>query len=179
VDLRENGKVFLLFYLSGFFVGIIFANTISKELILSMGIFDENFLNQYFHIDLNESQYFIYLLKTRLIPMLFLVLVGTTKFRKIMVSLMVIWTGLLNGIVISAGVLCCGFLGAVLVMCSLLPHMLFYFVGYGALLWNIYRYPKLQLNIMKLMLIFMVVTIGILTECYLNPSLVQMFIKTI
>ncbi len=179
MDLRENGKVFLLFYLSGFFVGIIFANTISKELILSMEMFDENFLNQYFQIDLNETQYFIHLLKIRLAPLFFLVLTGTTKFRKIIVCLMVVWTGLLNGIVISSGILCCGFLGAVLVVCSLLPHILLYFVGYGALLWNIYKYPKLQLNIMKIMVILMIVTIGILTECYLNPSLVQMFIKTI
>lgn len=54
--IRENKKHFILFYMLGFFIGIVYANLMSKDYITSMGIFNEFFLSQYMQADVDVAE---------------------------------------------------------------------------------------------------------------------------
>ena len=56
VRIRENKKHFILFYMLGFFIGIVYANLMSKDYITSMGIFNEFFLSQYMQADVDVAE---------------------------------------------------------------------------------------------------------------------------
>lgn len=58
--IRENKKHFILFYMLGFFIGIVYANLMSKDYITSMGIFNEFFLSQYMQADVDVAEYIWY-----------------------------------------------------------------------------------------------------------------------
>ena len=82
MKLRDNGRIFVVFYMAGFLMGVLYANLISKDYIASMGIFDEYFLNSYVQKDLEAQEYLWYLFRVRCIPVAALFAAGYLKIRK-------------------------------------------------------------------------------------------------
>ena len=54
---------------------------------------------------IDNSEYFWYLLRLRITPLVILGLAGCTKFRKAAVLLFLMWTGLLSGLILTVAVM--------------------------------------------------------------------------
>jgi len=176
---HKNIKNLIFIYMFGFFIGNIYANLFVEEYISSIGIFNEYFLNHYVLTDINEKRYLIYLFRLRLFPAIVLWGLGFTRFRNIIMFVFLVWTGFLCGIVVAAAIIKMGIIGSVFVLLIVLPHMLFYFGAYMILLCNMCSYPKVKWNYLQIIVKFLFICIGIVTECYINPALIKMFLKTV
>lgn len=179
LNFHKNVKGLIVLYMFGFFIGNMYANLFVKEYIASIGIFSEYFLDHYVLTEINEKRYLLYLFRLRMFPAIVLCGLGITRFRKIIIFAFLIWTGFLCGIIVVAAIIKMGIIGTVFVLLIALPHMIFYFGAYMILLWNICRYPKVKWNYLQIMMAILFLCIGIATECYVNPLLIKMFLKTV
>lgn len=179
MGIRDNGKWFALFYMLGFFVGILYTNIVSKDYVAAMGIFNEYFLNQYMQTDIVEQEYMWYILRVRVVPIAMVAVLGTLKIRKGVVIAFLLWTGLLSGMLFTSSVMKMGIKGIILCLVSVIPQFVFYLIGYVILLWQLYAYPKTRWNLSKIAVVILAVGVGMILECYVNPVLVKMFLKTV
>ena len=179
MDLREHKRVFILFYMVGFFFGIIYANTFFKDYTYSLGIFSDYFITQYSQTEINTGRYLFYLMRIRLLTMILIFGLGLTKVRTITVWVFLIWTGFLCGIILCSATMRLGIWGIIYVCLSLFPHMICYVFAYYILVCNIYAYPTAKWDGAKIFIIIAVMLMGIIMECRLNPMLIKMFLKTV
>ena len=167
--IRENKKHFILFYMLGFFIGIVYANLMSKDYITSMGIFNEFFLSQYMQADVDVAEYIWYVVRIRVALVAVICALGCTRLRKLVVVLFLLWTGFSSGMIMTSSVLKMGVKGIILCLIALTPHFIFYIAGYMESRWNLSKTVSFLLFI----------AVGILLECYVNPVIMQMFLKTL
>lgn len=179
LNFYKNVKGLIILYMFGFFIGNIYANLFLKDYITSIGIFSEYFFDHYLITDFNEKQYLFYLFRVRLVPTIVLCAASITKARKIIIFSFLIWTGFLGGIVVAAAIMKMGILGSIYSILVVFPHMIAYFAAYILLAWNAGRYYKIKQKYLQFMIVFFLICIGILTECYINPLLIKMFLKTV
>ena len=179
MDLRRKGRSLFAFYMFGFFVGNIYVNLFAEEYITSIGIFADQFLKHYISTDVNEDKYMVYLLGVRLIPMLVLFGLGFTRIRKMAVIIILAWTGFMNGIIVAAAIIKMGLSGTLFYIVAMFPHMPFYFLAYTILFWNMMQSYKMKWNYFQIIVSVVSICIGIITECYVNPVLMKMFLKTV
>lgn len=177
--IQEDRRIFVLYYMVGFFAGILYGNIQSKDYIISMGIFNEYFLKQYYVSDINTTKYLWYVAKIRLFPSAILGLFGGTKLKKEAAAGFVIWTGFSSGLLITSAVMKMGVKGILLCLIALVPQFAFYMASYILLIVYLYFYPKVRWNRMKTIVFLLFLVIGILLECYVNPVIVQMFLGTL
>ncbi len=177
--IRENKKHFALYCMLGFFGGILYANLLSKDYITSMGILNEYFLNQYSAEDIRIAEYLWYVARLRLVPVLALGILGGTRIRKEIAAIFLIWTGFCAGLLFTSAVMKMGVKGIILCLIALIPQFVFYVAAYFALLWYLYTYPETRWNLSKTVVCLLLITVGILLECYVNPVLMQMFVRTL
>lgn len=163
--------------MAGFFVGILYANFIGVNYITSTGIFHEYFLNQYINQDILTEKYFLYLLKQRLSPVLFLGLAGMTKLRKIAAAGCLLWTGFAGGVLAVAAVIRMGLIGMVFYFAAIIPHSLFYVFAYAIIICYLAEVPANKWNIWKTVFVGLSLIAGILTEAYINPHIVRWIIR--
>ena len=130
MKVQEIKKYFVLFYMFGFLAGILSANFIAGEYLADLGIFHEFFMEQYMQTPIDNSEYFWYLLRLRITPLVILGLAGCTKFRKAAVLLFLMWTGLLSGLILTVAVMHRGFGGILLCLVGVLPQLPLYTAGY-------------------------------------------------
>lgn len=176
---RDNRKYLAIFCMVGFLLGILYTNIVSKDYAVTLGIFDEYFLNQYMHTEVVVQEYLWYILRVRALPMIAIGVLGCMRIRKAAVICFLIWTGCLSGILFTSGVLKMGIKGILLCLIAGTPHFLFYIAGYSILLWYLYTYPSSKWNMSKSIFLLLMMGVGIIAECYINPILVKMFLKTI
>lgn len=112
-------------------------------------------------------------------PVLILGALGCTKLRKGIVAAFVLWTGFSSGLLFTSAVIKMGVKGIILCLIALIPQFLFYAAGYLALLWYLYTYPQVRWNLTKTVIFLLLMAVGILLECYVNPVIMQMFIQTL
>ena len=106
--MQESGKHFVLYYMLGFFAGIMYANLLAKDYIASMGILNEFFLNQYSADDINTAEYLWYVTRIRVFPALILGAFGCSYVRKGAVAAFLLWTGFSSGLCFTLrGILLC------------------------------------------------------------------------
>lgn len=179
VRIQENGKHFALFYMLGFCAGILYANLFAKDYIISMGILSEYFLNQYSADDIQIGEYLWYVTRIRLAPVFVLGALGCTRLRKGAAAVFILWTGFSSGLLFTSAVIKMGVKGIILCLIAIVPQFLFYIAGYLALLWYLYTYPQIHWNLTKTVIFLLLMAVGILLECYVNPVIMQMFIRTL
>ncbi len=179
MKIQENKRYLVLFCMLGFFVGIIYANLMSKDYIMSMGIFNEFFLNQYSQAEVNMPEYLWYVARIRIVPAALAAALCCTKLRRGVVAGFLIWTGFCGGMIMTAAVLKMGIKGLVLCMIALTPHFVFYIAGYLILLWYLFTYPESKWNLSKMVSLGLFLAVGILLECYVNPIIMELFLKTL
>jgi len=179
VKMRDDKRYFALCYMAGFLIGILFANFVSKDYIAGMGILDDFFLEQYVQTDVDAIEFLWYAAYIRLFPAVLLFALGSTKLRKGTALVFILWTGFSSGMILVAAVMKLGVKGIILCLLSLTPHFICYAAGYLMLLWFLYAYPKVQWNLSKMVSFGLFMLTGLLLECYVNPVIMKMFMKTL
>ena len=122
---RNRGKLFLGLCLAGFLPGIIYANTGSREYILSMEILSDAFLEQYADAE-RTGGFLLYILAVRVSLLGGLVLLGQARrLRRFAAGAVLLWTGFLGGLFITAALIRLGPAGILFCMAALLPQAFF------------------------------------------------------
>ena len=178
--MRSNGKIFLALCLAGFVGGILYANTGARDHILAAGIFSDYFLEQYTQAEIQTQDYFWYILSVRAGLLGVIALMGQMKkLRRWIVAAVLVWTGFLGGLFFTAAVIKLGPVGILFCLAAIIPQALFYIAGYGIVLWYFYSFPRASWNSAKTVGTILTIGVGIISESYLNPIFLKIFLKTI
>lgn len=177
VKVQEGRKHFVLYYMLGFLTGILYANLVSGDYITTMGILNEYFLNQYTVSDIHMGEYIWYVSRIRFFPVIILGASGCTKLRKGAAVLFLLWTGFSCGLLFTSAVMKLGIKGILLCLIAFVPQFVFYLAAYLALLWYLYTYPETRWNLSKTVMFFLLMAVGVLLECYVNPVIMQMYVS--
>ncbi len=177
--IRENKKFLAVFCMLGFFAGIIYANLMSKDYIASIGIFNEFFLDQYSQAEIDVMEYMWYVIRIRVTPVILIAALGSTRLRRAVAAAFLAWTGFGGGMIMTSAVLKMGIKGLILCLIALTPHFIFYAAGYMVLLWYLYTCPESKWNMAKTVSMILFITVGVLLECYVNPIIMELFLKTL
>ena len=111
--------------------------------------------------------------------LLILTAAAGTRYRKSAVILTVIWLGFCVGMVICTAIARLGIKGIVLCVIAVMPQGVFYILS-GILLFEyMLEYPVVRWNSGKTIKLIMLVLLGMITECYVNPVIIRMFLKTL
>lgn len=174
---QEIKKLILVIFMCGFLAGILYVNMIARSYIVSMGILSDYFLEQFAENNLNTWEYMWYLLKLRVIPVILLLMLWTLRVKRIAAACLLLWTGFSSGLFLTAAVLKLGLKGILLCMIGILPHFICYIVVYGIILIYIFTYPDTRWNQTKSVCMVLFLLLGIISEYYVNPVLINIFIK--
>lgn len=174
---QEIKKVILVIFMCGFLAGILYVNMIARSYIVSMGILSDLFLEQFAENNLNTWEYMWYVLKLRVMPVILLLLPWTLRLKRIMSACLLLWTGFSSGLLLTAAVLKLGIKGIFLCLIGSLPHFICYIVVYGIILIYIFTYPDTRWNHTKTVCLVLFLLLGLISECYVNPVLMNIFIK--
>ena len=178
--MRSYGKIFLALCLAGFVGGILYANTGARDHILAAGIFSDYFLEQYTQAEIQTQDYFWYILSVRAGLLGDIALMGQMKkLRRWIVAAVLVWTGFLGGLFFTAAVIKLGPVGILFCLAAIIPQALFYIAGYGIVLWYFYSFPRASWNSAKTVGTILTIGVGIISESYLNPIFLKIFLKTI
>ncbi len=172
-------KQFLALFMPGFLLGIIYTNFIAGKYVAEPGIFSEYFLNQFVDIQINVQEYLWYLLRLRAVPFFVLAALSFTRVRKMAVILFLIWAGLSGGVLISSAAAELGMKGCILCVTALFPQFLFYIPAFIVMLWYCYTAPRIRWNRQKTIFAALTMSLGIITELYVNPVIVKAFLSTL
>lgn len=72
-----------------------------------------------------------------------------------------------------------GMKGVLLFIIGIMPQFIFYILAYVVVIWYFYTYPMSRWNYGKTAFLVCMMLFGILTEIYVNPILMKMFVRTI
>ena len=175
----RSRKQFLIFFMPGFLLGIVYVNFIARKYMAEPGIFSEYFLNQFQSVSIDVKEYIWYLLRLRAVPILALAGLSFTKAGKAAAVLFLIWTGISAGTLISAAVLNMGIKGSILCLVGLFPQFLLYIPAYVVLLWYCYTVPQTHWNLQKTIFVSLAMSVGIILEMYVNPIIVKAFLSVL
>ena len=179
VNLREVKKIICVIFMMGFFAGIIYMNIFARSYLLSMGIFEKYFLEEYAGNKLNTASYMWYVVKNRVCPLVLLSILLNTRFGRIAGCIFLGWTGFASGMILTTAVFKLGIKGILLCVVGVLPHFVCYITVYIMLFSYMFRYPEVRWNTTKTVSIVLFVLLGIITEVYINPVLMDIYIKMI
>ncbi len=202
---REAPSGWLLFFLVGFFAGVIWVYLKADYFFDDSLFFGEDLLNRISYTSFHSKQYFAFLLQRRMSVVIFLLLMSTTAIGIVIMYLFVAWFGFSLGVLLGVVTLKYGVKGILIFLITLIPQVFIYVPAYFAML-QIFRilcmllyYPGklarqkgfesyLQRNegfkkkqLVKMLIIFIaligVVIIGIFIESYVNPYLMRKFLR--
>ena len=179
MKIRENKRFFVLCFMAGFFAGILYVNLVSGDYIASTGILDDYFLKQYAQTEIDTAEFLWYIAYLRLVPVMLLFALGCTKMRKGAASAYIVWTGFSAGMILVTAVMKMGVKGIILCLLCMVPQFICYIAAYLMLLWFLFGYPAVRWNTSKTMCFALFMLTGILLECYVNPVIVKMFLRTL
>ena len=179
MNLRNVKKIMCNIFLIGFFGGILYFNIFAKHYLLSEGIFDEYYMEQYSSTEFKTSSYIWYIIKIRVIPVIFCIIIASRWYGKFMGYIFLMWTGFASGTILTLAVFRFGIKGILLCIVGVLPHFICYITVYMVLFTYLLCYPDVRWNSTKTVSVVLFLLLGIITETYINPVLMDIFIKTI
>lgn len=175
----QDGKRFCVtLLLLGFLMGILYTNLFAIDYITASGIFNDFFLKQYQQIEVEPREYVWYLMRSRLLCLGCICLAGCTRLKKIVIVIVLLWTGFAGGMLITAAVLKLGVKGIVLCLVGMIPHFVCYIAVHMIALWQMLQYPQSKWNGTKVLVCLILMIVGIFLEAYVNPVLMKVFIQT-
>lgn len=172
-------QYFAAAFMAGFIGGILFANLTVKDYVTTSGIFNPYFLKQYAQSEIEAGEYILYLSGIRLMPLFLIVLLGQTRVRRIVTVAVFAWAGFSTGTIVCAGILNMGIQGIVFWVIAMVPQFLFYALAYLIVLWHFFIFPQARWNMGKTVSVVVFMAVGLITEAYVNPILMQMFLDTL
>ena len=168
-----------VFHMAGFLAGILYANLGAGDYIAGTGILDDFFLEQYAGMEIDTAEFLWYVSYLRLVPVFLLFALGCTKLRKGVAAAYIVWTGFSAGMILVTAVMKMGVKGIILCLLCMVPQFICYIAGYLMLLWFLFGYPAVRWNMSKTVCFSLFMLTGILLECYVNPVIVKMFLRTL
>ena len=177
MKIQEVKKLICIVFVFGFFAGIVYLNVFARSHLISLEIFDEYFLEQYSGNDLNTNTYIWYITKLRLFPVICLWVIAQTGYGRIAGALFLLWTGFASGMILTVSVFKLGIKGIIFCVVGMLPHFICYITVFIMLLLYLFNYPDTRWNSTKTVSVILFLLLGIITEAYINPVLLDIFIK--
>ena len=177
--IQGEQKYVLLAGMTGFLLGICSANLWMKQYVLDIGILNQYFLEQYNRADIVYEAYLWYLVKSRGTPFVLLLAAAGTRYRKTAVMLAAVWLGFCFGMVICTAIIKLGSKGIVLIVTALAPQGIFYAMAGIVLFRYMLEYPMVRWDAGRSIRLGLFLMLGIITECYVNPVLTGLFLKTL
>lgn len=171
---KEYARLWILLFVAGFIAGILYRNLTYKDYSDSGTIFNEYFMQQFAGIEIVAKEYMKYIIGERLTPLICICILGCLKWKKVLTSLFVSWTGFLLGVLVVSAIIWQGAKGVLLCMAILFPHMLFYVLAYCIVLSYFYSYPESSWNLKKTMVVVLSLAVGIVLESYVTPWLLRL-----
>lgn len=183
-------------FLLGFVAGVLALNIGSSFFLDSMGLLDEYTLGRIKYLEINRSNFFIYVLKKRMATLWGLTLLSSALWGVVFLYLFIFWLGACSGILLSAAIVRYGIKGILLIAVGGLPQILIYtpallgIFGLCRSIWGglyaleaqdiSFKLRKKQ-RIAQWFLQFLfwniVVIIGAVAESYVNPEFVTKILK--
>lgn len=167
----------LLLFMTGFLLGIIYANFVGSKYVTTTGIFHEFFLEQYVNQNVVTEKYFIYLLKQRLVPLGIAWVISMTRFRKVAGGFCLLWTGFAGGILAVAAVMRMGIVGMLFYIAAFFPQVLFYGFAYIIIINYLVGEEEARWNGWKMGTVVLMMLGGIIMETYINPKVVKWMLE--
>jgi len=161
-----------------FLAGILLITLLANGKIPENTIMDQALGSAFLEDGWNKNELFMQCAWSKCV---FFVMVGTLSYspmRKWMFRGITIWIGIVFGILLKLFYLWYGMKGIGLCLISTFPQFIFYWMAYGLLYWEADRNRSFQKrNYVPLLLTAAVVIMGIVLESYVNPILVNGYIK--
>lgn len=194
LEIRTGRLPMLPVFMGGMLLGIILLNMVKGTLLQHSGMLDENTLYQMKYMTVDGMTLFCYVLRKRIGTMLLFALLSSTYLGLVVCGGTLFWYGMSAGSYLALLVLRYGLKGILFAVVSTFPQYLFYVPAYIALLvWGeeLYRgiYEKknrsgesvISLGIPRRILllagILVLTGLGCLTEGFINPGIMQSFLK--
>lgn len=194
LEIRTGRLPMLPVFMGGMLTGIIFLNMAKGSLLQHSGMLDENTLYQMKYMTVDGMTLFCYVLRKRIGAMILFALSSSTYLGLVACGGVLFWYGMSAGSYLALLVLRYGLKGILFAVVSTFPQLLFYAPACVALLiWGeeLYRgiyekrnrsgEPVINLGLPKRLLLFAgilaVTVLGCLIEGFINPGIMQSFLK--
>lgn len=174
--MREIKKIIYILFVFGFLLGIFYINLFTGTWIHSVELFSEYF-KEYCYSERNIIAYIWYIVKIRILPIILILIPAKINLKRILIVIIIIWTGFLSGLIFTVAVLELGIKGIVLCIVGIIPHFICYVTAYIVLFVYLFTYPDTKWNEIKTISIILFLLLGIITEVYLNPVLLTIYMK--
>lgn len=173
---KKSGQLIVMLAV-GFLVGIIYENIVSGKDETLIRMFQSEQLQLFGELQIDSYTYLLYILKKRIVPLLVIVLLWSFKWRKPFVLIAVSWCGLLFGRMIVAAMISQGIRGVLICLAILFPQTIFYALVYIILVVHLYSDKRRWWNKGKTAAVAAFFLLGVLTEVYINPMILEMIIN--
>lgn len=170
--------IWLLLFLMGMFIGVCIVH-FQKQSSYS-GVFGECFMNQYAFMEIDHEKMLRYIGSYRIRQYVMLVCCGALPMAAYLLAVLVTGMGAVWGSVISISAIRLGMKGIVICVIGLLPQFLFYIPAFGWIVLWIWKQGKSRKKYIALSMAgLLFLLFGILTEVYVNPLILQYFLRKI
>ena len=98
-------KQLFAFFMTGFLIGVLYANCFLKQTIVDTNLFDIENLKKYTEINSFGNIYFLYIVQIRLVPFALLMTLAFTKIKKLLMPIVVGGSAFSIGILLTVAVI--------------------------------------------------------------------------
>lgn len=168
--------IYLILFFAGLLTGIIFVQ--GQKNTAFAGIFSEYFLNQYASLRIDYEKLLRYVVNCRCGQYALLVCCGALAVAPFLFGMLIFVFGMTWGSMISISTVRLGLKGVVICVAGVIPQLLFYAPAFGWLLLWIWRHGNNRKKYFFLAAAgFFFLFLGIITEVYINPLILQQILR--
>ena len=168
---------------AAFLGGILLANLMDRQLLVTYGILNDYFLSRYTSQSIDSGQLFCYVWMERCKAAVFVVLLGHAVHRRVLPAVLWGFVAASFGFLTVVAIYNLGMAGIVICLCGLFPQWLFYLAAMAVYLDG--RRENLAGGIRQELpaslfcgfLEILLLMLGIFAESYLNPILITYLLK--
>ena len=181
-------------FLVGILVGILIVNLQEVQSVAAFGLFDRDALQRLDGQTFDQASFFCESMSERLGSALFILIASTTYLGLLVCGGIVVWYGILGGSLLALAVSEFGIKGLLFVAVGLLPQFFVFIPAYYLVIrWGEECYRHIYIRkrnkneagekfllprkIGMLLGALMLLVVGCLLECYVNPDILSGFIK--
>lgn len=178
--IEKNKNQLLLSVLAvGFFIGILYENLFAGKGGTVPELFQKSYLQKYLQMKVVTRTYLWYVVKARVLFLAVFCLAGLAKWKRIAGFVCLGLIGFLFGILTVSSVLQLGAPGLFFCIVGLIPHGLFYGIGFLVIIYHWYRNSNRKWDHTKTLFVCGTFIVGILSEVYINPWLMKLIIPIV
>ena len=171
-NVQNKNQLLIMILAVGFLIGILYENIAIRNGLGRIQI-------EMQAVQVEKLKYLFYILKTRLLPFLLFGLLWNFRWRKAVLYVIIAWSGVILGRTIVSAVVQYGGKGLLLFAALIIPHYLFYFLAYGIVIVFLCGKRRTQWNRIKTIAVLCMFIAGVLSETYVNLSVLNFIMKYI